>query len=345
MRILVTGGAGFIGSHFTKHLIETYPDYHVTVLDALTYAGNINNFSEKEQKNPKFSFCHGDIRNKELVRELVKNTDAVVHFAAETHVDRSLLFADDFITTDVYGTFVLLEAAREFSVKRFVHISTDEVYGEAEGEPCTENSPLFPKSPYAASKAGADRLVHSYFISYGTPAVISRCVNNYGPFQFPEKMLPLFITNALEDKTLPVYGTGKNTREWIHARDHCKAIDRLLHEKGIEGEIFNIGTGDELSIVDIARMILKNLSKPEEMLSFVEDRPGHVQRHAVNSNKIHKKLNWQPEISFEKGIEKTVEWYCENKPWWKEVKNKQEYKTFHSLWYEKREKRNVTTQT
>lgn len=335
MNILITGGAGFIGSHFAKHILETHPDYHVTVLDALTYAGNINNFSDEERKNARFTFAHGNICDKETVRARMKTADAVVHFAAETHVDRSLLFADDFITTDVYGTFVLLEAAREFSVKRFVHISTDEVYGEAHGEPCTENAPLFPKSPYAASKAGADRLVYSYYVSYGTPVVISRCVNNYGSHQYPEKMIPLFITHALEGSPLPVYGTGKNTREWIHARDHCRAIDKLLHEKNVEGEIFNIGTGDELSVKDIAGMILKNLGKPETLLSFVDDRPGHVQRHAVASEKIRGALGWKPEIPFEKGLQDTIAWYRENQAWWKTIQDKQDYKTFQSLWYGK----------
>lgn len=338
MKILVTGGAGFIGSHFVKHMLASHPDYHITVLDALTYAGNINNFSLSERKNRRFTFCRGDIRDKKKVRALMKTTDAVVHFAAETHVDRSLLFASDFIATDVYGTFVLLEAAREFPVKRFVHISTDEVYGEAHDAPCTENSPLFPKSPYAASKAGADRLAYSYFVSYGVPVVISRCVNNYGSHQYPEKMIPLFITNALEDKPLPVYGTGKNKREWIYARDHCKALDKLVHAEGIEGEIFNIGTGVEFSATDIAKMILRHLSKPESLLSFVDDRPGHVRRHAVDSKKIRKKLKWKPETSFENGLTETLAWYCANKKWWKAAKSKQDYKAFHSLWYAKRKK-------
>lgn len=334
MKLLVTGGAGFIGSHFVKHVLKSHPDYRITVLDALTYAGSMDNFSESEKS--KFAFVHGDIRDKETVCAAMKNADGVVHFAAETHVDRSLLFAGDFIMTDVYGTFVLLEAAREFSVKRFVHISTDEVYGEASGEACTEESPLYPKSPYAASKSGADRLVFSYFVSYGMPVVISRCVNNYGSHQYPEKMIPLFVSNALENKPLPVYGAGKNTREWIHADDHCRALDVLLHAGGIEGEVFNIGTGDEFSTVEVAKKILKAIGKPESLIAHVQDRPGHVLRHAVSSEKIRKKLGWKPFLSFDDGLRETVTWYESHRAWWENIKNKSDYKSFQSLWYDKR---------
>lgn len=336
MKLFVTGGAGFIGSHFVKHVLKTHPGYAVTVLDALTYAGNMDNFSEEEKS--KFTFVHGDIRDKDTVRKIMKHSDAVVHFAAETHVDRSLLFAGDFIMTDVYGTFVLLEAAREFPVKRFVHISTDEVYGEAHENPCVEKDGLFPKSPYAASKAGADRLVFSYFVSYGMPVVISRCVNNYGSHQYPEKMIPLFVTNALEDKPLPVYGKGENTREWIHADDHCRALDMLVHADGVDGDVFNIGTQDECSTVDAAKKILAFLGKPESLITYVQDRPGHVLRHAVNSEKIRKNLAWKPALSFDAGLKETVEWYKKNENWWRSIINRQDYQAFHSVWYDERKK-------
>jgi len=342
MRLLITGGAGFIGSNFVKYILKKYPDYQVTILDALTYAGNLDNFEEDIFKNPNFVFQHGNIRDKEIVDKLMKDVDAVVHFAAETHVDRSILEAGVFIQTDVYGTYVLLEAAKKYNIKRFLHISTDEVYGEAksptgENRPSIETDPLMPKSPYAASKAGADRLVFSYFTTYHLPVIISRCSNNYGPNQYPEKLIPLFITNALEDKILPVYGTGINTRDWIYVLDHCQALDLLLHTQGQDGEVFNIGGGEEYNILQIGKTILKMLDKNENLLQFVKDRPGHVMRHAVDTTKIKRLLGWQPKIDFQEGIKQTIDWYIKNESWWRKIKEKNmEYQEFSKKWYDER---------
>ncbi len=336
-RILVTGGAGFIGSNFTRYLIGKYPDYQVTVLDALTYAGNLDNLSGLSG-NPNFQFFHGDIRDKNIVGNLVANHDAVVHFAAETHVDRSIVDADSFISTDVYGTYLLLEAARAANTKKFVHISTDEVYGEAPGRPSLEDDALYPKSPYAASKAGADRLAYSYFTTYGVPVVISRCANNYGPYQYPEKLIPFFLTNALEDKPLPAYGTGKNTRTWIHALDHSTAIDLLLHSKSnADGKAYNISSREEFSVLEIADLILDAVKKPKSLIRFVKDRPGHVVRHAVDPKKMEDDFGWKADIKFSDGIRDTIKWYIDNKDWWKKIKDKQkDYEEFRQKWYEKR---------
>lgn len=338
-KILITGGAGFIGSNFTRYILRKYSNYQVIVLDLLTYAGNLDNLIAVKN-NKKFSFIKGDIRDRKTVEEVIKKVDVVVHFAAETHVDRSILFADDFITTDVYGTFILLEAARKYKIKRFLHISTDEVYGEAEGKPSKEEDTLLPKSPYAASKVGADRLAFSYFITHRLPVIITRCVNNYGSNQYPEKMIPLFITNALENKNLPVYGDGKNTREWLNVEDHCTALDILMHQDKFIGEVFNIGSGEELSVLQIANKILETLEKPYSLIQLIEDRPGHVKRHAVNSNKIKKLLKWKSKVKFSEGIAETVKWYQENPIWWRKIKAKQkEFVSFHKVWYEKREKK------
>jgi len=268
----------------------------------------------------KIEFVKGDVCDRGLVDRVMKQADAVVHFAAETHVDRSIMEAGEFVQTDVVGTFSVLEACRRADIGRLVHISTDEVYGEAEGDPCQEDAPLMPKSPYAASKAGADRLAFSYFATYGLPVVISRCTNNYGPYQHPEKLIPLFVTNALEDKPLPVYGSGKNTRDWIHVDDHCAALDCLLEAKGVEGEVFNIGASEEHSVNEIAAAILKALVKPKSLLQTVADRPGHVQRHAVDSTKLRARLHWKPSKSFAGGLKETVQWYRDNEAWWKPTK-------------------------
>ncbi len=335
-KILVTGGAGFIGSNFTRYILRKYQNYHVVVLDLLTYAGNLDNLTAvKNNKN--FSFVRGDIRDRKTIEEVIKKVDVVVHFAAETHVDRSILFADDFITTDVYGTFILLEAARKYKIKKFLHISTDEVYGEVEDKPSKEDSTLLPKSPYAASKAGADRLVFSYFITHNLPVIITRCVNNYGCNQYPEKMIPLFITNALENKNLPVYGDGKNTREWLNVEDHCAALDILMHQDMAVGEVFNIGSGEELSVLQIANKILEMLEKPRTLIQLIKDRPGHVKRHAVNSNKIKNAVRWKSKIKFSEGIADTVKWYNENPNWWRKIKARQKgFTSFYKVWYEKR---------
>ena len=328
-RLLVTGGAGFIGSNFTRRAVGQGHD--VVVLDKLTYAGNKENLRDLLDAK-KIEFVKGDVCDRGLVDRLVKQADAVVHFAAETHVDRSILEAGDFVQTDVVGTFSVLEASRKAEVDRVLAISTDEVYGEAEREPCREDAPLMPKSPYAASKAGADRLAFSYFATYGLPVVISRCTNNYGPYQHPEKLIPLFVTNALEDKPLPVYGTGKNTRDWNHVDDHCAALDRLLEATGVEGEVFNIGASEERSVNEIAAAVLKTLGKPRSLLKAVPDRPGHVQRHAVDSAKIRSKLHWKPSRSFADGLTETVRWYREHESWWKPVKSG-DFKKYYEVQY------------
>lgn len=326
MRILITGGAGFIGSNFVRYTLENHPDDRVIVLDALTYAGNLENFDEKIFANPNFQFFHGDIMDQLLVGELMRNSDAVVHFAAETHVDRSIREAGAFLETDIWGTFVLLEAARKQGIRRFVHISTDEVYGEAEDHPSVEGDDLKPKSPYAASKVGADRLAWSYRATYRFPVTISRCSNNYGPYQYPEKLIPLFVTNALEDKPLPVYGHGKNTRDWIFVMDHCSAIDLMLRAEDdkVNGEVFNVSAQCEKSVLEITDIILDVLDKPKSLIKHVDDRPGHVARHAVDPSKIMSTLGWEPKYDFEENIRKTVEWYRENETWWRNVKEKQE---------------------
>jgi len=325
-RLLVTGGAGFIGSNFTRRAVGQGHD--VVVLDKLTYAGNKENLRDLLDAK-KIRFVKGDVCDQGLVADLAAQADAVVHFAAETHVDRSILEAGNFVQTDVVGTFSVLEGCRKTNVDRVIQISTDEVYGEAEGNPCREDAPLMPKSPYAASKAGADRLAYSYFATYGLPVVISRCTNNYGPYQHPEKLIPLFVTNALEDKPLPVYGTGKNTRDWIHVDDHCAALDLLLEAKGVEGEVFNIGASEEYSVNDIGTAILNALGKPKTLLKSVADRPGHVRRHAVETKKIRSKLGWKPSRSFTQGLTETMQWYREHEAWWKPIKAGS-YRDYHS---------------
>src|SRR5437870_11567528 len=329
-RLVVTGGMGFIGSCFVRRRLATGKD-EVVVVDKLTYAGNPNNLKDyKDDRN--LTFVQGDVCDRKLMDRITKSAEALVHFAAETHVDRSILEAGDFVRTDVIGTWSVLEACRKNDVQRVHHISTDEVYGEAADRPSTELDPLMPKSPYAASKAGADRLAFSYFTTYGLPVVISRCTNNDGPYQHPEKLIPLFVTNALEDKPLPIYGSGKNTRDWIHVEDHCAALDRLLEAKGIEGEVFNIGASAEHSVNEIAAAILKALEKPKSLIRMVPDRPGHVQRHAVDSAKIRSKLHWKPSRSFADGLTETVRWYREHESWWKPVKSG-DFKKYYEVQY------------
>jgi dTDP-glucose 4,6-dehydratase len=319
-KLLITGGAGFIGSNFTRYILETYDDTEVVVLDKLTYAGNPDNLKEIEG-NPKYKFVRGDICDHRTVEETLKGCDCVINFAAETHVDRSIGDPDSFIKTDVYGTYVLLEATKNLGIPKFIQISTDEVYGDAGDEPSGEDSPLMPQSPYAASKAGADRLAYSYFVTYGTPVVITRCTNNYGPNQYPEKMVSLFITNAVDEKPLPVYGTGKNTRDWIYVLDHVKALDLIMNTGGLEGEVLNIGSGIELSVLQVADRILKALGKPDSLVRMVGDRPGHVRRHAVKTDKIRSLLDWKSEVDFEEGLKLTVDWYQNNRRWWERIKS------------------------
>jgi dTDP-glucose 4,6-dehydratase len=331
---VVTGGAGFIGSHFIKSMLADHTDYYIINFDKLTYAGNLDNLLEVSD-HPRYRFVRGDVADEKAVREVLRDADYVVHFAAETHVDRSIGDPASFIRTDVFGTYVLLEVFQEYGGKRFLYISTDEVYGEAGEEPSREDSPLMPKSPYAASKAGADRLVYSYWTTYETPVVITRCTNNYGPNQYPEKMIPLFVTNALEDAPLPVYGDGTNTRDWIHVSDHCRALDALLHAEGIEGEVFNIGSGEEKSVNEIAEAICDILGKPKSLIQYVTDRPGHVKRHAVSTEKLRSFLGWRPEVTFEEGLASTVQWYVDNPWWWKKIKSG-EYLEYYKRQYGER---------
>jgi dTDP-glucose 4,6-dehydratase len=325
---------GFIGSNFVRFLHKERPQDEIIVLDKLTYAGNPENLKNLIENN-EITFVKGDICNSEVVDGLVREADVVVNFAAETHVDRSIQYAGDFVTTDVVGTFVLLEATRTHSIDRFIQISTDEVYGDAPGRPSREDDSLMPKSPYAASKTGADRLAFSFFMTYGTPVVVTRCVNNYGPRQYPEKLIPLFVTNILEEKELPVYGSGTNTREWIHVDDHTRAILSLIDAKGVDGETFNIGSSVELSVLEITEKIIEVLGRGESLITYVEDRLGHVVRHAVDSSRLIK-LGWEPQLSFDKAMRDTVQWYVDNEDWWKPIKSgdfkeyyKQTYKTLN----------------
>ena len=329
--ILITGGAGFIGSNFVHYLMEQYPTYNIVVLDALTYAGNLENLSDLNNTS-RFSFHHGNICDDKIVDELMQKVDMVVNFAAETHVDRSIHEAGTFIDTDVRGTFVLLEAAKKYNIERFLHISTDEVYGSIEHGSFKESDNLSPNSPYSASKAGADLLVHSYYVTFGVPTLITRSSNNFGPYQYPEKLIPLFVTNALDNLSLPLYGDGQNVRDWLYVTDNCAAIDRVLHE-GKMGEIYNIGAGNEEKNITITDMILKILNKPKSLIKHVADRPGHDRRYSVNIDKI-KQLGWKPEKNFYQAMEATIKWYVDNEPWWRRIKEKQEeYQRFYKKHY------------
>ena len=317
MNILVTGGCGFIGSNFIRHILEKYPDYRIINLDKLTYAGNPDNLKDIE-KNPNYSFIRGDICDTAIVDELMERADQVVHFAAESHVDRSIEDSSAFVTTNVLGTFVLLDSALKHNIKRFIHVSTDEVYGSTVEGSFNENSILMPSSPYSSSKAGSDLLARSYYITHQLPVIITRCTNNFGPYQYPEKLIPLFITNLLEDKKVPVYGTGQNVRDWIYVMDHCKGIDFILHH-GTDGETYNIGGGNELSNIDITKRILNILGKDESRIEYVEDRPGHDFRYSLDCSKL-KGLGWGPEYNFNDAIEHTVDWYVKNTWWWEKLK-------------------------
>jgi dTDP-glucose 4,6-dehydratase len=323
-KILVTGGAGFIGSFFVHYVRATHPEWHVVVLDKLTYAGNLANLASAEG-SANFTFVHGDICDRDTVMQAMQamhGCDWVLNFAAETHVDRSIVDPGGFVRTDVEGTYTLLEAAREQGIKRFIQISTDEVYGNAEApdgtsRPSLETDALKPLSPYAASKAGADRLAFSYWATYGLPVVVTRCSNNYGPYQYPEKQLPLFIVNALEDRALPIYGDGRNTRDWIHVSDHCSALVTILQAPAdlVDGEVFNVGAAEERSILQNAQLVLDLLGKPRDLIRFVPDRLGHVRRHAVDSAKLRNALGWAASMRFEEGLAETVEWYRTHSDW------------------------------
>lgn len=316
MRLLVTGGAGFIGSNFVRYMLKLHSDLEIVVLDKLTYAGNLENLRDV-QKNKNFSFVKGDICDKKIAEKLVKGCDAVLNFAAETHVDRSIIDAGSFVTTDVLGTYRLLEASRKYGVEKFVQISTDEVYGSKLSGSFRESDALEPSSPYSASKAGGDMLARAYFVTYGLPVLITRSSNNFGPYQHPEKLIPKLITSALRNKPLPIYGDGRNVRDWIFVEDNCKAIDTVLR-KGKFGEIYNIASGIEKRNIDVAKMILDELKKPHDLIQFVKDRPGHDFRYSLECRKIIK-LGWKAETRFEDGLKKTIAWYKKNESWWKKL--------------------------
>ncbi len=330
-RVLITGGAGFIGSHFTLHLLRHYPDYEVIVLDALTYAGNRANLREAEG-NPRFHFIHADVRDPQAVRSAMQGVHLVAHLAAETHVDRSILQPDAFITTDVYGTFVMLETARQAGVERFLHVSTDEVYGPTEAGVCTEEAPLRPTSPYAASKAGADLLAQAYYKTYHLPVLIVRPSNTFGARQYPEKLIPFFVTRALNDQPLPLYGDGQQVRDWLYVDDHVRALDMVLHH-GQLGTIYNIAANNERTNLEITRKILQILGKSETLIQFVQDRPAHDRRYALDITRI-RALGWQPQAEFDSALRETVLWYVQNRDWWEPILTaSREYRQFVEQWY------------
>ena len=336
MTILVTGGAGFIGSNFIFHMLKKYPDYRIVCLDKLTYAGNLSTLSSVLDR-PNFRFVRLDICDREGVFRHFEEErpDIVVNFAAESHVDRSILDPGIFLQTNILGTATLMDACRKFGIRRFHQVSTDEVYGDLPlTRPdlfFTEETPLHTSSPYSASKASADLLVLAYHRTYSLPVTISRCSNNYGPYQFPEKLIPLTIINALDEKPLPVYGTGENVRDWLYVEDHCKAIDLILH-KGREGEVYNVGGHNERKNIDIVRLICKALGKSESLITYVADRKGHDLRYAIDPTKIHTELGWLPETKFEDGIQKTIQWYLNNKSWWQEIVSG-EYRNYYHRVY------------
>jgi len=317
--LLVTGGCGFIGSNFVRYVLAQHKDIRVINFDALTYAGNLDNLDDV--KDARYEFVRGDITSSADVAAVMKKAQFVVHFAAESHVDRSIEGPEVFSRTNTLGTQILLDHARANSVERFVHVSTDEVYGSLGKEGYfTEESVLAPNSPYSASKAGSDLLVRAYYHTFGFPGIITRCSNNYGPYQFPEKLIPLMISNALENKPLPVYGDGMNVRDWLYVTDHCRALDAVLHQGGA-GEVYNIGGHNEWHNIDIVKLILKELGKPESLISFVEDRLGHDRRYAIDAGKIKRKLGWEPLVKFEGGIKATIRWYLDHKEWIARIKS------------------------
>jgi dTDP-glucose 4,6-dehydratase len=318
MRLLVTGGAGFIGSNFARYVLNRYPDDQVTVLDKLTYAGNPRNVADL-RVSPRFTFVQGAIEDVSVVEPLVASVDAVVNFAAETHVDRSILDAGAFIETDVRGTWVLLEAARKSGLQRFLQVSTDEVYGHVPTGESRETDNLAPRSPYAASKAGGDLMVLAYKTTYDLPVLITRGSNNIGPYQYPEKVVPVFVTNAIDDIPVPIYGDGGALRDYVYVTDHCAGIDTVLR-RGTPGEVYNVGAGNEINTITLAKAILSRLGKPESLMSFVPDRPGHDRRYSVDCSKL-RALGWEPDYSFEAALKATVDWYVNNEDWWRPLKS------------------------
>ena len=332
MRLLVTGGAGFIGSNFVRHVLAQHPEDSVVNLDKLTYAGNPANLADVAE-SPRYTFVHGDICDAKLVRDVARGVDAIVNFAAESHVDRSLMEPDAFLRTDVFGVFTLLEAVRELRVPRFLQISTDEVYGSIARGAAREDDPLRPTNPYSASKAGGELLARAYWQTHGVPVVITRSSNNFGPYQYPEKVIPLFITNALDDQALPLYGDGRNVRDWLYVQDNCAAIDLVLRA-GRDGEIYNVGGGHEVENVVLTHEILRLLDKPEDLIRHVTDRPGHDRRYAVDSTKIWQ-LGWAPRYPFDSALETTVRWYREHETWWRPLKSG-EFRSYYERQYGQR---------
>jgi len=335
-RLMVAGGAGFIGSNYVHHLLEHHPDYYVLVYDKLTYAGNLDNLADVAD-DPRYAFVQGDICDRTTVRETLEGheIDTIVNFAAETHVDRSLSGPDAFIQTDVFGTFVLLEAAKELGLERYHQVSTDEVYGQVLEGSSVETDPLETRSPYSASKAGGDLMVLAYHTSYGLPVTITRGSNNIGPYQYPEKVVPLFVTNAIDDLPLPIYGDGHQMRDYQYVEDHCAGIDTVLH-RGELGEIYNLGTGSETRNIDMAHKLLELLGKPTSLLQYVTDRPGHDRRYSLNVDKI-RALGWQSQHTFEQAMEETVRWYVDNEWWWRKIKSGELYRQYYQAHYSGRE--------
>jgi len=350
MKLLITGGAGFIGSNFVRYLLKHYSHYQIINLDYLTYAGNLDNLQEI-QSHPNYRFVRGAIYDKKLVNSLLSGetdglfadnspVDVIVNFAAESHVDRSITDPDMFVRTNIKGTHVLLEMAKKHRVKKYLQISTDEVYGSlGDSGFFTEETPLAPNSPYSASKAAADLLVRSYHHTYGMHVNITRCSNNYGPYHFPEKLIPLCITNAIQNKELPVYGDGLHVRDWLHVEDHCTAIDLVMH-KGLSGEVYNVGGNNERTNLEVVRHILSYLNKSERLIRFVEDRPGHDRRYAIDSTKLRTELGWSPGYSFETGLEQTIQWYLRNQDWWQRIKSG-EYLLYYQKQYGQRLDSNI----
>jgi dTDP-glucose 4,6-dehydratase len=336
MKIIVTGGAGFIGSNFIYYLLDKYPNYSIVCLDKLTYAGNLSTL-EPIITNSNFRFVKGDICDEDLINQLFldEKPDIVVNFAAESHVDRSIEDPSVFLKTNIMGTALLMDACRKHGIKRFHQVSTDEVYGDLPLDKpellFTEDTPIRTSSPYSASKASADLLVQAYYKTYNLPVTISRCSNNYGPYHFPEKLIPLMIVNALNDKPLPVYGEGLNVRDWLHVTDHCKAIDLIIHN-GRVGEVYNIGGHNEMSNIDIVKLICKGVDKPESLIKYVKDRKGHDLRYAIDPSKIHKELGWLPETNFSDGLKRTIQWYLNNRSWWETIING-EYQDYYEKMY------------
>ena len=316
--LLVTGGSGFIGSNFIRHMLGKYPDYKIINLDKMTYAGNPDNLKDVEN-NLNYSFVCGDICDPDVVNKVMQRVDHVVHFAAESHVDRSIEDGSVFVRTNILGTHTLLEIALKYNIKKFVHISTDEVYGSILYGSFKETDILTPSSPYSSSKAGSDLLAQSYHITHDLPVIITRCTNNFGPYQYPEKLIPLFVTNLVDNKKVPIYGTGQNVRDWIHVLDHCKAVDFVLHNGSI-GEIYNIGSGAEKTNLEITQKLLEILCKNDSMIKYVEDRPGHDLRYSLDFSKLME-MGWAPEYDFNDGLKETAKWYVDNRWWWEKLKH------------------------